>query len=486
MISLLYRDDKQKNSISKDTVSELMLDKIVSCFTLNKNSQKYFIDVLYTPLTNESDIKYRQTVTCDLIRNKSIVQQLYDLFSEFDELYEEYAEAKRKSARMNSSNDINTAVFHLNSIAFTLKKILFLLKEVATTVDGCSFTSEGMTRLCSRINEIVKSEAYTELIELTSAFENYSICGKSRDIVATINSFGKMNYIDLSPISESSSNNSEAKHKFNPFKKKKALMDFSVIIDNNFLGTQFIISAIKTNIAAMEFAVKSIIGEFGNLGKELVFYSVAVRYSSMLNNSLGNITFPDFGDDVDICGLCDMYLMFSSSHKSGVVPNDFRMDKNIKGIIIEGDNNCGKTVYLRSFVTAVIFAQAGLPIAAASAKLSIYKNIHVLMASAEKYSGVSDNYGGFEEEVCAVEEIVNSAEKGSLVIFNEVFQTTDYTEGAEGLYNILNYFSDCKIKWVIVTHLKRLSAIYEHDDTIGKLHTSKEEKYKIIGSNKCI
>ena len=72
--------------------------------------------------------------------------------------------------------------------------------------------------------------------------------------------------------------------------------------------------------------------------------------------------------------------------------------------------------------------------------------------------------------------MVDSLPAGSLVLLNETFQSTAYTEGAEGLSHLLHWFSDHGIRWILVTHLLQLDE-YLKDLPVVRLHTS--EGYRI-------
>ena len=144
-----------------------------------------------------------------------------------------------------------------------------------------------------------------------------------------------------------------------------------------------------------------------------------------------------------------------------IVPNDYIMLSEIKGIIIYGNNGSGKTVYLRAFGIMQLLAQAGLPVPCESCKIKLYSNIVTQFAEAECENADSDNCGRFETEVKEIAEIVNSIENSSLVLLNETFQSTAYKEGAEGLSNVLNYIIDFDCNFILVSHLHDLKQMMD-------------------------
>ena len=150
-------------------------------------------------------------------------------------------------------------------------------------------------------------------------------------------------------------------------------------------------------------------------------------------------------DNVSVTGSAD-----DNSSKAAGVP----------GILITGENNSGKTVYLRSVGMAQLLFQAGLPVPCESARMRILCAVHTCYAAAEKEFVSGNDAGRFEQEVRVLSQLAERIQPNSLLLLNEVFQTTAYSEGAEGLYHILNYFMRHGVNFIAVTHLKELVPLY--------------------------
>lgn len=142
--------------------------------------------------------------------------------------------------------------------------------------------------------------------------------------------------------------------------------------------------------------------------------------------------------------------------------SDDNSDKSagLAGILITGENNSGKTVYLRSVGTAQLLFQAGLPVPCESARMRIFSAVYTCYAAAEKEFVSGNDAGRFEQEVREFSRLAERIQPNSLLLLNEVFQTTSYSEGAEGLYHILNYFMRHGVNFIAVTHLKELVLLY--------------------------
>ena len=184
----------------------------------------------------------------------------------------------------------------------------------------------------------------------------------------------------------------------------------------------------------------------------------------------------DQREPIEISRLYDLLLAGRALAAKDVVPNDIcfptsdsvanNSDDNsskaagVPGILITGENNSGKTVYLRSVGTAQLLFQAGLPVPCESARMRILSAVHTCYAAAEKEFVSGNDAGRFEQEVRVLSQLAERIQPNSLLLLNEVFQTTAYSEGAEGLYHILNYFTRHGVNFIAVTHLKELVPLY--------------------------
>ena len=158
-----------------------------------------------------------------------------------------------------------------------------------------------------------------------------------------------------------------------------------------------------------------------------------------------NVSNTSRADNASVTGSAD-----DNSSKAAGVP----------GILITGENNSGKTVYLRSVGTAQLLFQAGLPVPCESARMRIFSAVYTCYAAAEKEFVSGNDAGRFEQEVRVLSQLAERIQPNSLLLLNEVFQTTAYSEGAEGLYHILNYFTRHGVNFIAVTHLKELVLLY--------------------------
>ena len=236
-------------------------------------------------------------------------------------------------------------------------------------------------------------------------------------------------------------------------------------------------SALKEITQILSVACRDLLDRFAHLGDELAFYAVALKYIRTLAQKGSACSYPTFGDGahLEFTDLRDLYLLMTVSGAEHIVPSSLQLNDN-RGVLLYGDNGSGKTVFLRSVSTMQLLGQAGLPVPAERAQLSCVAALATQFSESEKGFLEATAAGRFEQEVRELAAMVDSLPAGSLVLLNETFQSTAYTEGAEGLSHLLHWFSDHGIRWILLTHLLQLDE-YLKDLPVVRLHTS--EGYRI-------
>ena len=489
MLSLLFLDDYLETDEAPEIThaNDIMLDKVLSAVTPDIRLQNAALKVLCKPLVGEHQIIYRREIAKDFLANKLSLSKMKELFRQFCNFKLEYQSRKKQIYRLSSGQDGTTQMLDAVKLvqfgAYALKKQINLINDIHSLLCAAETTSCGINRIKQRVSVIVQSSDMHTLLEYAGIFEHYTLEETVHDMKFNIDESGKMSGLELSKVRTELSKKPEAESLFSIFRKKKTepLTEIKAQFNPND-NTLLITNAIRDVTAAIEFVINSISDEFGGISDELMFYDFVMKYCEALDKSGVAYCFPEFSNDTKISGLYDLYLLFTRFDPSTVVPNGFVLKKDTKGILIGGDNSSGKTVYLRSIAMAYIFTQAGLPIPANSAQVALQNGLSIQMASAEKTLRASDSVGRFEEEVIELKDMINTISPNSLAFFNEIFQTTDYAEGAEGLYCILEYLNRKGIRWILVTHLTQLANMYSEQSSVRTLLMSSVEKYKVCNS----
>lgn len=142
------------------------------------------------------------------------------------------------------------------------------------------------------------------------------------------------------------------------------------------------------------------------------------------------------------------------------VPNDTVLDcSDNRCAIITGPNMAGKSTYMRQVALIVLMAQCGSFVPASSAQIGVVDSIFTRVgASDDLASGQST----FMVEMSEVANILNSATRNSLLIFDEIGRGTSTYDGMSIARAVLEYSADSRrlgAKTLFATHYHELTEL---------------------------
>lgn len=490
MTSILYPTIECKQA-SKNPIGlseAYMLDEAFLRICPDVKKRAYFLDVV-AENPNALTAMFRAEILRDFNGEKNLDSQLKNLFQKLNEILLDFEDGRKRiftfGDKKGSDSSIYASSSRLNMTALTLEQLLSVLHDISAILTPLEFRSEGLCALQKRMESFHGSKEYYDLSALCKQYSDFNYENGASDLLVHLDDSAeiiKTAFLRQYRTNTSSVNmEQDAKTRF-PFfrtahKPKHAdsvANVFSAITIGKYQSNIFISQAVDTLTNTFSAVINAIKSDFYDICAELDFYYVARSYCEFLSEIDAFSTFPQISDTAEthLVELYDLYLLAKDHSKNNTVPNDFLLDNETKGILIKGDNGSGKTVFLRSVATAQLLAMAGLPIPAKQAVLSVRK-IYSLFASSEKSLNDSAvNAGRFEEEVRDVAAILNGIDGQALLILNEIFQTTAYTEGAEGLFHILKYLSFKGVQWVVVTHMLTLFDMFDKDN-VKKMEVDK-------------
>jgi len=217
---------------------------------------------------------------------------------------------------------------------------------------------------------------------------------------------------------------------------------------------------------------------------EIRFIGICIKYIYRVQKCGMYLCMPNISEDHEITGLYNPELL--GREKSTIVANDAVFDSVGKIHILSGANSGGKSIYLRSVGTAQILFQLGMPIPAKSAKMKIYTSIFSCFRNK-----ISDITGGsFENECRLIAEILKNVTPDSLILFDEVFSTTNSYDAYLVAKKMLEYIAKSGCSMIYVTHIHELinniDCINSIDEIKSKIDflsadcKNGEKSYKII------
>ena len=140
-----------------------------------------------------------------------------------------------------------------------------------------------------------------------------------------------------------------------------------------------------------------------------------------------------------------------------VVPNDLRLGRPYLCLILTGPNAGGKTVALKTLGLLTLMAMAGLSIPASpDSAVSVFHNLFVAVGDEQSVEGDLSTYSA---HIRRLNEILSGADRGSLVLLDEVVSGTDPREGAAIARSFLETLADRQVRVVATTHFEELKGI---------------------------
>ena len=466
--SLLFSDASHINvgNIGSKTLYHLSLDKSFAAICQSKSERQYFLEVLSKSLLSQEDILFRQQIINDFLLFPTFFVELKTSLNQFAKLKQDFKNLKKEIHARNFGfgSTVGGSRESVKDCSQLLKKVLHYTKDLSQLLRKYPISSTGLNSILNYTVSLVQKEDFTLLIERLEETESVSF-----DSNATFS----INLDKNGKIAECHLIDSQNLSSRMPKAKKRFLWGKESAQNSSFLRLEPpVYSDCQTKLGAypymeMENLLLSLISgaleTFGEINQEIAFYSVAVEYVRWLARQKISFAFPAVGESTQFVGITDLYLS-TTVPIDGIVTNDFDISKDKKGIIIFGDNGNGKTVFLRSVSVCQILAQAGMPIPAKSGTIGVFTTIKTQFSESEDALVSNPKMGRFEQEVSDLCELIDASESGSLLVLNEIFQTTAYSEGAIGLYHILNYLSAKNIGWILVSHLTDLKQYFKDND----------------------
>jgi DNA mismatch repair protein MutS len=194
--------------------------------------------------------------------------------------------------------------------------------------------------------------------------------------------------------------------------------------------------------------------------------------------ALRNYCRPEFDDSADIEIVGGRHPVIEQQEMAGgserFVPNDLYLNSTTHTVLVlTGPNMGGKSTYLRQAALAVILAQMGSFVPAASARLGVVDRVFTRI-------GASDNLARgrstFMVEMTETAAILHTATARSLILLDEVGRGTATYDGLAIAWAAVEYIhARMRSKTLFATHYFELTELAERLSGVKNYHVSVKE-----------
>ncbi|MFO7735204.1 MAG: hypothetical protein R6W70_03195, partial [bacterium] len=164
---------------------------------------------------------------------------------------------------------------------------------------------------------------------------------------------------------------------------------------------------------------------------------------------------PEFVDDtIDVKKA--WYPMVYLSEREKLVKNDFLFRTGEKVMVISGPNAGGKTVALKTLRTVVELSVRGIPVTADKAVMPFFRDVFTILGDRQD---AERGESSFSAHLRDMSEVLNVAEKETLILVDEIGTGTDPLQGGAIARAFLEYVKDRSIFTLVTSHLAEVKSI---------------------------
>lgn len=421
MISLLFAEEinelKKFNEEEPVYFRDLYLDKVYSelnSSSENLNLKKYF----YTTLDNIQDIHYRQNIFREL-EDKELFQNIL-YFIEDIKLMKKYLKLVESFYFQEQKNIwfLYSAEIYCNS----LKKLNLVLSKF-------EIKSAGFRKFRNYLIEYLRNPKFISLYNEIKTIKEGLLRVKFRVLIGN-NSFSVHTFKEGKDYNKKINNIFQ---KFNTnisidikFDEERSPMEMNYIEAKiiEFVSNLYpdLFQRLENfNIMYKNFADDGIMLFF----EEIHFYILYIQFINKLKKQGLKFCYPTITNSSKEIFAKDSFDIALANenlkNNQNIVTNDFYLKGEERIIIVTGPNQGGKTTFARMFGQLHYLALLGLPIPGTNALIFLADNIFTFFEREEK---VGEQRGKLEDDLIRIHHILNKATSNSIIIVNEIFNST--------------------------------------------------------------
>ncbi len=455
--SILFNSNADGTIKEKQTspvfFTDLNLDQIIDAVTASKaeyNLKPFF----YTPVSSVDTIRYRHEIMKDM-ENETLKRFIRS-----------FAGGMKTIRRYLALIEKQYYTYHKEGwFLKTVDLYCKIITRFSEDLSEITLQSRGLRHFKEYLKEYTASSFFKTL---TAETENLK--QKLAEIHYSI--FIKENHIRVQKYDNETDYSKEVEETFKKFKQgavKDYTAEFTSTQTMNHIEAAILDMVTKlypeTFLALDTFA--STYTEFQDNGlkifdREIQFYLAYLEYIDRFTYAGLSFCYPLFSKETKEIFCHDGYdlalaqtLIQKDMH---VVCNDFFLKGSERIIIVSGPNQGGKTTFARMFGQLHYLASLGCPIPGKDALLYQYDN---LFTHFEKEEDITNLRSKLEDDLVRIHDILSRATADSIIIMNEIFNSTTLHDALSIGTKILKQISDRDVLCVWVTFVDEFSTFNE-------------------------
>ncbi len=455
---------------SDSLINDLGLSSILNSMAsgddfLFKNSVYFILNSLDSP----EDIKYRQEVMQDFIKNRNNAGEIYNISVSF------ITQAQKQFFWFSNNASLSMQI-SIEIIRLFAEKIHKIREITGNMIEEAR--SAGLKKFYNVINNKFGNDYMENILNNLERLQFKD--GITMSVSLGMGNLGK-DYILHKPDTGNKNikkiMGDKIKQHYTYTLPERDINGGEEISDIRNRGIKNVATVLRKSAEdCMEF--------FKELRSEIGFYVSAINLLEGIKSRSGKFCFPEPLDTgtarLNFHGLYDAGLMLTSNSK--IVSNNLNGNgKNL--FVITGTNRGGKSTFLRSIGQAQLMMQSGMFVASEDFSGSVATGLFTHFKHEEDKTM---ERGKFDDELSTMDNIAGHIRKNGLILFNESFSSTNTREGAGVAMEITKALLENGIKIFFVSHLFEFaSAVMEQDNEnsiflIAERTGSGEHTYKII------
>lgn len=182
---------------------------------------------------------------------------------------------------------------------------------------------------------------------------------------------------------------------------------------------------------------------------------------------------PEFTESAGMTVSEGRHLVVEQVLDDPFIPNDIKLDKDRRMLMITGPNMGGKSTYMRQTALIVLLAHIGSYVPATMAQMSLYDRIFTRIGSADDLAGGRST---FMVEMTETANILHNATPNSLVLLDEIGRGTSTFDGLALAWACANHLAQSVTAFsLFATHYFELTTLADELPTTANVHLSAAE-----------